>query len=115
MLNLIQQTNANDLGTFNGRQLIFPVHSSRNRGRGAVTDGGQLATAGTQGTLDGIVGAKYFNTGIEVTDQAIKQSRSDEGAFVRVLTFEMDKALVDLKKDVNRIVYGTGDGLLGSC
>jgi hypothetical protein len=114
MLTLIQQTNANDLGSFNGRQLIFPVHSSRNRGRGAVSDGGQLPTAGTQGTLDGIVGAKYFSTGIEVTDQAIKQSRSDEGAFVRVLTFEMDKALVDLKKDTNRIVYGTGDGLLAS-
>jgi hypothetical protein len=117
MLDIITKTDANQLGTFTGfgRQLIFPVHSSRNRGRGAVTDGGQLATAGTQGTLDGIVGMKYFDTGIELSDQAIKQSKSDEGSFVRTLTFEMDLALTDMKKDVTRIVYGTGDGLLASC
>lgn len=117
ILDILKQTNANELGTFSsfGRQLIFPVHSSRNRGRGAVTDGGQLATAGTQGTMDGIVGMKYFNTGIELSDQAIKQSKTDEGSFVRTLTFEMDMALTDMKKDITRVAYGTGDGLLASC
>src|SRR5438270_9195852 len=117
ILDILEKTDANSLGTFSGfgRQLIFPVHSSRNRGRGAVTDGGQLATAGTQGTLDGIVGMKYFNTGIELSDQAIKQAKSDQGAFVRTLTFEMDLALTDMRKDVTRIAFGTGDGLLASC
>jgi hypothetical protein len=117
ILDIVEKTNANNLGTFSsfGRQLIFPVHSARNRGRGAVSDGGQLATAGTQSTLDGIVGMKYFNTGIELSDQAIKQSKSDEGSFVRALTFEMDLALTDMRKDVTRIAYGTGDGLLASC
>ncbi|HEX9007328.1 MAG TPA: phage major capsid protein [Bacteroidota bacterium] len=117
ILDILEKTDANNLGTFSsfGRQLIFPVHSSRNRGRGSVTDGGQLPTAGTQGFLDAIVGMKYFASGIEVTDQAIKQSKSDEGSFVRALTMEMDQALIDMKKDVTRIAYGTGDGLLGSC
>jgi hypothetical protein len=58
---------------------------------------------------------KYFSTGIEITDQAIKQSKNDEGSFVRVLTYEMDRAEVDLKKDIGRVAYGTGDGLLASC
>jgi hypothetical protein len=117
VLDIVEKTDANQLGTFSGfgRQLIFPVHSSRNRGRGSVTDGGQLATAGTQGTLDGIVGMKYFNTGIELSDQAIKQSKSDEGAFVRTLTFEMDLAHTDLRKDITRVAYGTGDGVLANC
>ena len=116
ILDILDKTDANQIGTFTGfgRQLIFPVHSSRNHGRGAVTDGGQLATAGTQGTLDGIVGMKYFDVGIELSDQAIKQSKSDEGAFVRALTFEMDLAHTDMRKDVTRIAYGTGDGLLAT-
>jgi hypothetical protein len=116
ILDILEKTDANQLGTFSGfgRQLIFPVHSSRNRGRGSPTDGGQLATAGTQGTMDGIVGMKYFDTGIELSDQAIKQSKSDEGSFVRTLTFEMDLALTDMRKDVTRIAYGTGDGLLAT-
>lgn len=116
ILDILEKTDANQLGTFSsfGRQLIFPVHSSRNRGRGAVTDGGQLATAGTQGTLDGIVGMKYFDIGIELSDQAIKQSKSDEGSFVRTLTFEMDLALTDMRKDITRVAYGTGDGVLAN-
>ena len=115
ILDILEKTDANNVGTFTGRQIIVPVHSSRNRGRGSVTDGGQLAVAGTQGTLDAIITMKYFNAGIELTDQAIKQSKSDEGSFVRTLTLEMDGALTDMRKDVTRIAFGTGDGLLASC
>ena len=114
MLNILEKTDANQIGMFNGRQIIFPVHSSRNRGRGAVADGGQLPTAGTQGSLDATVAFRYFSTGIEVSDQAIKQSKSDEGSFVRVLQFEMERAETDLRKDIGRVAYGTGDGLLAS-
>lgn len=117
MLDILTKTNANDIGTYSsfGRQLIFPVHTSRNRGRGAGTDGGQLATAGTQGVTDAIVAMKYFDSGIELSDQAIIQSKTDQGAFQRGLELETGGCLKDLKKDVERIVYGTGDGLLASC
>jgi len=111
----LEKTNARELGTFSGRQLIFPVHTGRNRGRGGTTDGGALAVAGTQSTLDGIVTMKYFNQAIELTDQVIRQSKDDEGSFVRALTFEQDLAAADLRKDIGRVAYGTGDGLLGSC
>jgi hypothetical protein len=115
ILDVLEKTNANDMGTFGGRQLIFVAHSTRNRGRGGQTDGGQLATAGTQGGVDGIVNIKYFNVAIELSDQVIKQTKSDPGSFVRDLTFEMEMANKDMRKDVTRIAYGTGDGLLASC
>jgi len=44
----------------------------------------------------------------------IKQSANDEGAFVRALTSEMEGAMQDLKKDISRMAYGTGDGLLAT-
>lgn len=115
LIDQVEKQNANDLGTFTGRQLIFPVHASRNRGRGGVTDGGTLPTAGTQGYLDGIVTIKTLSTGIELTDQVIKQTQTDEGAFVRAMTSEMEGAMTDLRKDTARAAYGTGDGVLANC
>src|SRR2546430_628511 len=82
LIEMVEKANVNDLGSFTGRQLIFPVHTTRNRGRGATTDGGALVAAGTQGYLDGIVAIRYFNTGIELSDMVIQQSAKDEGAFV---------------------------------
>jgi len=114
LIDQLEQTNANDIGTFTGRQIIIPVHTSRNRGRGATTDGGGLATAGAQGYLDAIVPPRYFDQGIELSDMVIKQSENDEGAFVRALTSEMEGAMTDLRKDISRMAYGTGDGLLAT-
>ena len=114
LIERVQGTNVNDLGTFRGRQLIFAVHTSRNRGRNWTTDGGTLATAGRQGGLDGIVTIKTFDQGIELTDLVIQQSKQDEGAFTRAMDYEMTMATTDMKKDVCRAGYGTGDGLLAS-
>jgi hypothetical protein len=114
LIDQVEKSNVNELGAFSGRQLVFPVHTARNRGRGATTDGGGLATAGSQSYLDGIVSIKYFNQGIELSDMVIKQSETDEGAFVRALTSEMEGAMTDLRKDIARMCYGTGDGLLAT-
>jgi len=114
LIDQVEKSNVNNLGAFTGRQLVFPVHVSRNRGRGATTDGGGLATAGAQGYLDGIVSIRYFDTGIELSDMVIKQSVTDEGAFVRAMTSEMEGATTDLRKDIARMAYGTGDGLLAT-
>jgi hypothetical protein len=107
-----QRVAANDMGAFSGRKVIFPIHTGRNRGRAAITDGGVLPTAGTQSYQDGEVTIRYFAQGIELTDQVIKQSETNEGAFVRAMTAEIEGATTDLRKDINRQVYGTGDAIL---
>jgi hypothetical protein len=114
LIDMLEKTNANDLGVFTGRRLIFPVHVSRNRGRSALTDGSQLPGAGRQGFLDGIVLIKYFSEAVELTDMVIQQSQSDEGAFTRSMSTEMDGASNDLRKDISRMTYGTGDGVLAN-
>ncbi|NCA17274.1 MAG: phage major capsid protein, partial [Betaproteobacteria bacterium] len=103
---------ANDMGTFSGKQVIFPIHTGRNRGRASITDGGTLPVAGTQSYADGYVTMRYFTQGIELSDQVIKQSETNEGAFVRAMTSEVEGATTDLRKDINRQVYGTGNGAL---
>lgn len=114
LIERIENRHVNDIGTFTGRRIIFPVHTGRNRGRGATTDGGQLATAGRQTYLDAIVQLANYNGGIEITDLTIKQSKTDEGAFDRAMNSEMTRATTDMRRDICRQAYGTGDGLLAT-
>jgi hypothetical protein len=109
-----EHTNVNDMGAYIGKQLMFAVHTGRNRQRSAFADGGTLVTPGAQTAAQGTVTIRYFNTGIELTDQVIKQTENNEGAFVKALTYEIDGATQDLRKDINRQVYGTGDGVIAN-
>jgi hypothetical protein len=97
-----------------GRKAIVPVHKSRNRGRGSRGDGGVLPTAGRQTWEDAIIPITRHYQGIELTDAAIKATASNSGAFVELLDAEVKGATKDMKKDINRQVFGTGDGLLAT-
>lgn len=100
--------------TFSGRMAIFPVHKGRNRGRGSRGDGGVLPTAGVQSYEDAQVSMRYHYQSIELSDVAIESSKSNEGAFVNLLDSEVKGAAEDMRKDVNRQVFGTGDGVLAT-
>src|SRR4051812_10489117 len=80
---------------FTGRRAIFPVHSSPNMSSTSFGDGGTLATPGAQGYLDGIVSIKYHNAGMEITDQAMRQAKGNEGAFVNLLDNDSKKLAQD--------------------
>jgi len=95
-----------------GRRAIIPVHTNRNRGRGSRADGGTLPAAGRQSYQDAIVKIKGHFSGIEVTDQSIQASQSNEGAFINILDSESRKCGEDLRKDINRQVFGEGTGIL---
>lgn len=98
-----------------GRRAIVPVHKNRNRGRASIADGGQLPVAGQQQWLDAIVLLRYHTYGIELTDVSIEASQSNDGAFISLLEAETKGVAVDMRKDINRQVFGTGDGLLATC
>lgn len=97
-----------------GRRAIVPVHTGRNRGRGARPDAGTLPVAGQQTWADAIIPIRYFYAGIEVSDGAIEASQSNEGAFINILDAETKGVAQDLRKDVNRQIFGTGDGVLAT-
>lgn len=97
-----------------GRRAVIPLHTGRNRGRGARGSGGTLPNAGRQGYADAIIKLTYQYTGIEIDDAAIEASKTNEGAFVNLLQGETKGAAEDMKKDMNRQIFGSGDGLLGT-
>ena len=97
-----------------GRRAVLPLHTGRNRGRGARGSGGTLPTAGRQSYQDAIVKLTYQYAGIEIDDAAIEASKTNEGAFINLLQGETKGAAEDMKKDMNRQIFGSGDGLLAT-
>jgi len=95
-----------------GRRAVVPLHKNRNRGRKSIADGGTLPTAGAQVYLDAIVPLRYHTYGIELTDQVIEASKTNEGAFVSAIEVESKGVAVDMRKDINRQAFGVGTGAL---
>src|ERR1019366_4666065 len=58
---------------------------------------------------------RYNMQAIELSDVSIEATQSNDGAFISLLEAETKGATVDMRKDMNRQVFGTGDGLLATC
>jgi len=97
-----------------GRRAVVPLHKNRNRGRKSIADGGTLPSAGAQVYLDAIVPLRYHTYGIELTDQVIEASKTNEGAFVSAIEVESKGVAIDMRKDINRQAFGRGNGALAA-
>lgn len=104
-----------DSDNVQGRRAIHAVHVSRNSGVGARAEGGTLPTAGQQGYQDTYVPMRYNYGSIKLSGPVISAMSSDRGSFVRAVSSEMDGLELDLRRDVNRQIWGTSDGVIATC
>lgn len=95
-----------------GRRAVLSLHVSRNSGVGARAERGTLPTSGNQGYAEERVLVRYNYGSIEISGPSILAMRNDEGAFVRQTESEMKGVVNDLKRDVNRQLFGTSDGVI---
>src|SRR5476651_611172 len=95
-----------------GRRAVVPLHKNRNRGRKSIADGGTLPSAGAQVYLDAIIPLRYHTYRIELTDQVVEASKTNEGAFASAIEVESKGVAVDMRKDINRQAFGQGTGQL---
>lgn len=98
-----------------GRRAVLSLHISRNSGVGARTEGATLPTPGNQGYVEERVPVKYVYGQIKVSGPVIRASKSDKGSFTRALNAEMKGVVTDLKRDVNRQLFGTSNGVVATC
>jgi len=96
-----------------GKYVTFPIHTRRNAGIGSRFESEALPTPGQQGHAAARVGLKYAYGGVQLTGQAISLSDTDAKAFAKALDNEVEGLKNDLKKDMNRQVYGSGNGAIG--
>lgn len=95
-----------------GRRAVLSLHTRRNSGAGARAELGTLPSAGNQGYREERVPLRYNYGRIQLSGPVIRAMRSDEGSFTRAMDSEVRGMVNDLKRDVNRQVFGTSDGVI---
>jgi hypothetical protein len=99
---------------FVGNEFRVPLHTSRNQGTGPRAQSATLPAPGNQGYQYISESLKFFYGLFNITGQLLKASESNEGAFKRALTAEMEGVTDDLKRHVNIQAFGAGNGVLAS-
>lgn len=105
-------TNRDD---FQGRRAFTPIHVQRSSGVGSRPEGGALPTAGAQGYTHTLVPLRFHYGRIQVSGPVIAAMQSDKGSFIRAVQGEMDGITNDLKRDINRQIWGTSNGVIATC
>jgi hypothetical protein len=97
-----------------GRQVIMSVRSGRHQGIGARGDGGTLPTAGQSTVINAKVALAYNYGRIQISGPLMRSITSDRGGFARPLETETKGVVTDLKKDINRQLFGDATGALAT-
>lgn len=96
-----------------GKTFTIALHTSRNQSAGAGrADGGTLPTAGQQGYTTAVVPNRYNYVRIEITGPTIRATRTNAGAFVRAVKSQVDGAMVDFTRSMNRMFHSDGTDAL---
>lgn len=96
-----------------GRQAIVPINIRPSEAIGARGDGEALPTPQNQVYVECSIPYRYLYATIRVTHPTIASTKNDEGAWIRVISAEMDGISRDMKNDFNRQLHGDGTGKLG--
>ena len=119
---LNEKTNLLDLFTegdltqyeWQGNQLVFALHSSRNySGVMYVQEGGGLPVAGSQGVVNLLIPVLHLKGRIQLSYEVMRASRSDKGSFVRAMDLEQKGLVNDVARQRNRALSGFGSEILG--
>lgn len=92
-----------------GKSFTVPLHYKRNNQAGSGRpDNGTLPAVDSQSGVVGIVPNKYIYTTFEITGPTMAATKSNLGAFVRVVDDEIRRGTKDMKKSFNRQLHSNG-------
>ena len=97
-----------------GLSAYVPLKYGRNSGVGARREYDTLPTAGNQAYKHVNFDLTYQYGRAQFSGQAIQKTKTDAGAFVRVITSELDGLRKDLTLDLARQFYGPGTGVIAT-
>lgn len=95
---------------FVGKQKLIPVPQSFSGGVGS----GTLPTANYEAVEDAVITAKKVYARVLIDRESIKAAASDEGSFVRQTKHSVQKTVESYMRNASRILFGQGDGSLGT-
>jgi hypothetical protein len=98
-----------------GLRAYLAIHTARSGGIGARGENGTLPTARNQGYAEAHIPMRFNYGRIQISGPIIRAMSADRGTFIRAVKSETDGIAKDLKRDVNRQIWGTSDGAIATC
>lgn len=104
-----------------GRRAVLSLHTRRNSSVGSRVDGnflpgtniaGTTTSIGQQGYASELVTLKQLFGRIQVDERVLKAAKTNRGAFINVMNTETEGLAEDMKKDLNRQLFGDGTGVI---
>lgn len=112
LLNRIEKTTRHKIGEV----ARVPLHVSRNGGYTALpAGGGNLNTAGNQGISKAQYNYTNHHQQIAIQGDAIDGTSSSALSVAEVIDTEVKGAATDIKRQLQRQLYGAGDSLIAQC
>ena len=97
-----------------GRQIIKVAPIGINGGIGAGSETGELPTANGNNYIQLKTTLKNLYGTMEISDKAVRVSANNNGAFVDLLSAEMEGLLNSSKFNLARMIYGDGTGAVAT-
>ncbi len=97
-----------------GKEIVKLAPYGLNGGVGAGSETGSLPTAYENQYVQFKATLKNLYGKIEISDKAVRSSANNIGAFVNLLTDEMEGLIKASAFNLGRMLYGDGTGLLGN-
>jgi len=94
-----------------GRKAITYHEMAWQEGVGAIGDGANLPTPGLEDIQQGAINMKFLYGSFELTGPSMILS-DGKNSYVNALTLKMNNLKKRLKKELGRIIWGTGSGRL---
>lgn len=108
---LVQKIEVNEEDV-SGKDATIECHYGRNTGTAARSDGQLLPDAGYQKYKTMTVPTKYIYGRVTFSGPTIAATRDDKGSYARVIDNEIAGVVRDLSREVNRMYWGCGYGIL---
>jgi len=110
----MDQSAENIESTVGGKYVKFATHIKRNNGVGARLEMEALPTAQNQSYAAAQVSLAYLYGSVRLSGQTFELAQTNEQAFASVLDQEINGIQTDLKRDLNRQIFGTSLGALAT-
>ena len=108
----MEQSAENIQSDVGGKYVVFATHVKRNSGIGARLEMEALPTAQNQSFARAQVSLAYLYGSIRLSGQTFELAETNEQAFASVLDQEINGIQTDVKRDLNRQVFGTSLGTM---
>ena len=110
----MEQSAENIQSDVGGKYVVFATHVKRNSGVGARLEMEALPTAQNQSFARAQVSLAYLYGSIRLSGQTFELAETNEQAFASVLDQEINGIQTDVKRDLNRQVFGTSLGSIAT-